>query len=205
MPSREPDDYYDVLGVARDADASTLKRAYRKAAMKWHPDKHPNDAKAAAEKFQEIAEAYAVLGDPEKRRMYDRFGREGLKGMHGDSGASAGEFSMRVDPNELFAQFFNGFSRSVGIPFDASFVSFRSTSSSPSRRSRSRSTSPHRNDRRVIVDLWCTLELVRGDRKTDAIVRKRYSDDRRRGERDPRNRRSRDGKKARVSHSQTKG
>ena len=177
MPSERAggDDLYDVLGVARDADAKSLKRAYRKLAMKWHPDKHPENAKAAADKFKDIAEAYAILGDPEKRRMYDRFGYEGLKGMHGESGASTGEFSMRVDPNELFAQFFNGFGRSVGIPFDAPFVSFRSTSPSPPRRSRSRS--PHGNRRRVVVDLWCTLEeLYSGVLKRMRVSRKRYGE-----------------------------
>ncbi len=68
-------DYYEILGVARDADADAIRKAYRKLAMKWHPDRHQADAKDEAEaKFKSITEAYEVLSDPEKRKKYDRFG-----------------------------------------------------------------------------------------------------------------------------------
>jgi molecular chaperone DnaJ len=82
-------DYYEVLGVGRDCDTPTLKSAYKKMAMKYHPDRNPND-QSAEENFKEAAEAYSVLSDPQKRAAYDRYGHRGLQGM----GASQG-----FDPN----------------------------------------------------------------------------------------------------------
>jgi molecular chaperone DnaJ len=79
-------DYYEVLGLARSAGEADLKSAYRKLAMKYHPDRNPGD-KAAEEKFKEAAEAYAVLADPEKRGLYDRFGHAGVGSA---AGAGAG-------------------------------------------------------------------------------------------------------------------
>jgi molecular chaperone DnaJ len=73
----EKRDYYEVLGVSRDASEADVKSAYRKAALKWHPDKNPGD-KAAEEKFKEAAEAYEVLSDAQKRAAYDRFGHGGV-------------------------------------------------------------------------------------------------------------------------------
>ena len=75
-------DYYDVLGVPRSADDQTVKSAYRKLALKYHPDRNPGDARAE-ERFKESAEAYAVLADPEKRRRYDQFGHAGVGGATG--------------------------------------------------------------------------------------------------------------------------
>jgi len=72
-------DYYEVLGVSRDADAAAIKSAYRKAAIRYHPDKNPGDPEAEA-KFKEAAAAYAVLSDPDRRARYDRFGPEGVQG-----------------------------------------------------------------------------------------------------------------------------
>jgi len=73
-------DYYEVLGVGKNASSDDITRAYRRMAMKYHPDKNPDD-KEAETKFKECAEAYAVLSDSEKRRRYDQFGHEGLRGM----------------------------------------------------------------------------------------------------------------------------
>ncbi len=90
-------DYYDILGVARDATPDQIKKAYRKKALQHHPDKNPGD-KAAEEQFKLAAEAYSVLSDPDKRARYDRFGAEGLGG------------SPRVDPSAFtdFADIFGG-------------------------------------------------------------------------------------------------
>ena len=72
-------DYYEVLGVSRDADDATLKKAYRQLAKKYHPDMNPGDAEAER-KFKEASEAYAVLSDPDKRRQYDQFGHAAFEG-----------------------------------------------------------------------------------------------------------------------------
>lgn len=68
------EDYYQILGIAKKASADEIKKAYRKLAVKWHPDKNPNNKAAAEEKFKKLSEAYAVLSDPEKRKQYDNFG-----------------------------------------------------------------------------------------------------------------------------------
>jgi len=78
-------DYYDILGVARDADLGAIKKAYRQAAMRWHPDKNPGDTEAES-RFKAAAEAYAVLSDPGKRASYDRFGKAGLGARPGFGG-----------------------------------------------------------------------------------------------------------------------
>ncbi len=94
-------DYYEVLGVAKDASADDIKRAYRRLALKYHPDRNPNDAEAE-KKFKESAEAYEVLGDPDKRSKYDRFGHQGLSdtGFH--------EFTNAEDIFEAFGDIFGG-------------------------------------------------------------------------------------------------
>ncbi len=73
-------DYYEVLGIARDADPETVKKAYRKLALQFHPDRNPDD-KAAEDKFKEASEAYEVLSDPSKRQAYDAYGMDGLRGI----------------------------------------------------------------------------------------------------------------------------
>ncbi len=80
-------DYYEVLGVAKTASDQDIKSAYRKLALKYHPDRNPGD-KAAEEKFKEAAEAYAVLADSDKRARYDRFGHAGVPGAAGGAGRS---------------------------------------------------------------------------------------------------------------------
>ena len=76
----EKRDYYEVLGVSKTASADEIKSAYRKLAMKYHPDRNPGD-KAAEEKFKEAAEAYDVLHDAQKRQAYDQFGHQGVNGQ----------------------------------------------------------------------------------------------------------------------------
>ena len=111
----EKRDYYEVLGVERNADADTIKKAYRKAAIKYHPDKNPGD-KEAEEKFKEAAEAYDVLSNDDKRARYDRFGHAGMGGAAGGggfSGFSGGGFSME-DIFEQFGDIFGSFGGGFG-------------------------------------------------------------------------------------------
>ena len=82
-------DYYEVLGVSKDVDEATLKKAYRKVAKKYHPDMNPGDAEAE-KKFKEASEAYAILSDPEKRRQYDQFGHAAFEGGAGGAGGYGG-------------------------------------------------------------------------------------------------------------------
>jgi len=90
-------DYYEILGVPRDASPEEIKRAYRRAALKYHPDRNPNDPEAER-KFKEAAEAYEVLSDPEKRARYDRYGHAGLEG------AGVHDFSG-MDIRDIFSMF----------------------------------------------------------------------------------------------------
>lgn len=94
-------DYYEVLGVEKSADAEEIKRAYRRLAMKYHPDRNPGDAEAEA-KFKEAAEAYEVLADAQKRGIYDQYGREGLKGAAG--GPATHDFN-RMNIEDIFSMF----------------------------------------------------------------------------------------------------
>jgi molecular chaperone DnaJ len=96
-------DYYEILGVSKTADEAEIKKAYRKMAIKYHPDKNPDDP-SAEEKFKEAAEAYEVLSTPEKRQRYDRFGHQGVGGaggFGGGGGFSGGGMSM----DDIFSQF----------------------------------------------------------------------------------------------------
>ncbi|MEO0483676.1 MAG: molecular chaperone DnaJ [Planctomycetota bacterium] len=101
-------DYYEVLSVDRTADGDEIKRAYRRLAMKHHPDRNPGDAEAEAA-FKEAAEAYEVLSDQEKRQRYDQFGHEGLRG----AGAAHHDFS-RMDISDIFSMFGDIFGGSGG-------------------------------------------------------------------------------------------
>lgn len=96
-------DFYELLGVARDADETQIKKAFRRLARENHPDMNPGDA-GAEERFKAIAEAYEVLSDPERRAVYDRYGREGLSGA-GGGGDPMGGFGSFQD---IFSSLFNG-------------------------------------------------------------------------------------------------
>ncbi|HJW31451.1 MAG TPA: DnaJ domain-containing protein, partial [Saprospiraceae bacterium] len=104
-------DYYEILEVPKDADDTAIKKSYRKIAMKFHPDRNPNN-KAAEEKFKEAAEAYEVLSDADKRAKYDRYGHAGVSGQSGFHSAE----SMTMD--DIFSQFGDVFGDS---PFESFF------------------------------------------------------------------------------------
>ncbi|KAK6152522.1 hypothetical protein DH2020_015157 [Rehmannia glutinosa] len=128
-------DYYKILQVDRSAKDDDLKKAYRKLAMKWHPDKNPNNKKEAEAKFKQISEAYDVLSDPQKRAVYDQYGEEGLMGqvpppgaggfpggrdggmgdMGGGSRAGASGFSRSMFGDDIFAQFRNAAASGEGV------------------------------------------------------------------------------------------
>eukprot|EP00928_Gymnodinium_smaydae_P027758 TRINITY_DN21359_c0_g1_i1.p1 TRINITY_DN21359_c0_g1~~TRINITY_DN21359_c0_g1_i1.p1 ORF type:complete len:369 (+),score=80.57 TRINITY_DN21359_c0_g1_i1:82-1107(+) len=129
-------DYYGILGVQKDASQDEIKKAYRRAALKWHPDKNQDKKEEAEQKFKDIAEAYDVLSDPDKKVIYDQYGEEGLKGgAPGGPGGAAGSggpggdgmpggfaYQFSGDPNDMFARFFkDSFQRSSSFgesPFE---------------------------------------------------------------------------------------
>ncbi|XP_030630185.1 dnaJ homolog subfamily B member 6a isoform X2 [Chanos chanos] len=107
-------EYYQILGVQKNATQDDIKKAYRKLALRWHPDKNPDNKEEAERKFKEISEAYEVLSDANKRHVYDRYGKEGLTGGGGGGGGSyhngdqfGGGFTFR-NPEDVFREFFGG-------------------------------------------------------------------------------------------------
>lgn len=106
-------DYYEVLGVSKSATADEMKKAYRKLAMQYHPDKNPGD-KEAEDKFKEAAEAYEVLSNDQKRAQYDRFGHAGMGGAGGFGGGAGG-----MNMEDIFSQFGDIFGQ--GSPFEGFF------------------------------------------------------------------------------------
>ena len=116
-------DYYKILEVTRDADQDAIKKAYRKQALRWHPDKNQDNKQAAEEKFKDVAEAYDVLSDPQKKAVFDQYGEEGLKGgpmPPGGTGTPSGmpegfgagrfpggfSYQFNGDPRDIFSRFF---------------------------------------------------------------------------------------------------
>ena len=97
-------DFYDILGLSRGASESEIKKAYRKLAMKWHPDKNQDNKEYAEKKFKSVSEAYEVLSDPKKKELYDQFGEDGLK--DGFGGGGGGFHASNAE--DIFAQFFGG-------------------------------------------------------------------------------------------------
>lgn len=101
-------DYYEVLEIPREAGVEDIKKAYRRLAMKYHPDRNAGD-KAAEEKFKEISEAYEVLSDPQKRERYDRFGHDGVKSSFGPGGFDfSRDFTHVSDLQDMFGELFGG-------------------------------------------------------------------------------------------------
>lgn len=125
-------DYYNVLGVSKAASQDDIKKAYRKLALKWHPDKNPDNKEEAEMKFKELAEAYEVLSDKSKRDAYDRYGNDRMR----HTGTSSSDFSSDFpgftftfrNPDEVFREFFGG-----QDPFASFFDDFSSFGGSSSR------------------------------------------------------------------------
>ena len=105
-------DYYDILEIPKTATPEEIKKAYRKMALKYHPDKNPNDP-TAENKFKEAAEAYEVLSDADKKQRYDRYGHDGIKGMPG------GGYHMNMD--DIFSHFGDIFGDAFGGAFNDQF------------------------------------------------------------------------------------
>ena len=101
-------DYYEVLGVDRNADDGAIKKAYRQLAKKYHPDANPGD-KEAEKKFKEASEAYAILSDAEKRKQYDQFGHAAFEQGGGPGGGGFGGFDFGGDMGDIFGDIFGDF------------------------------------------------------------------------------------------------
>lgn len=99
-------DYYEILGIEKNADEATIKKAYRKLALQFHPDKNPDD-KAAEEKFKEASEAYEILSDANKRQIYDQYGHAGIDNQFGSGGFSWDNFTHQSDLNDIFGDGFS--------------------------------------------------------------------------------------------------
>ncbi len=131
----EEKDYYKILGVSRNATQEEIKQAYRKLALKWHPDRNPNNRKEAEEKFKEISEAYEVLSDPEKRRIYDTYGYNAARQSFGAGGFQWSNFTHFEDLQDIFGDFgLDDLLRTFG--FGDIFTSGRRASSTRARRGR---------------------------------------------------------------------
>lgn len=150
-------DYYEILGVDKNADESAIKKAYRKVAMQYHPDRNPDD-KEAEEKFKEAAEAYEVLSDPNKKARYDRFGHAGMENMGG--GYSGGGMTM----DDIFQHFGDVFGDG-GSPFESFFGGQGG--------SRGRSTGQKGSNLRIKVAL--TLEEIEAGTTKKIKVKKQVS------------------------------
>ncbi|KAG5177702.1 DnaJ domain-containing protein [Tribonema minus] len=161
-------EYYSVLGLQRGATDADIKQAFRKLAMRWHPDKNRDNAEEASRTFQEIGEAYDVLSDKAKRAVYDRYGYEGLRdGVPGPDGAPGTGYNYKQNAAEIFESFFG-----TRNPF----ADFGFGDSTPFA-ARLRKPGPRKAEP-VVRDLVCTLEeLFNGCTKRLKITRKRFAPD----------------------------
>ena len=156
-------DYYEVLGVSRDASPEEIKRAYRRLAMRYHPDRNPGNKKEAEEKFKEISEAYEVLADPEKRRLYDQYGHDGLTGHFKGDTFTWQDFTHFDDLRDIFGDF------GLGSFFSDLFDIFGGTARA--RRARSTTVRAERGED-IRIRLKLTLEeMASGATKTIRLQR----------------------------------
>lgn len=147
-------DYYEVLGVAKDASESDIKKAYRKLALKYHPDRNPDDP-AAEEKFKELGEAYDVISNADKRAAYDRMGHAAFEnGGTGPMGGGGGYGGFQ-DPMDIFAQMFSG----MGGGFEGMF------GGGGGRGQRKRSTKQRGSDLRYDLDITLEEAAAGGEKK----------------------------------------
>lgn len=120
-------EYYNILGINKNATSTEIRKAYKKMAVRWHPDKNQDNKAEAEKKFKEIAEAYQILSDPEKKKIYDQYGKNGLNGGFNNFGGHGTHFhSTNIDPNEIFREFFGGSFNSFGNNDQSSFNNFGS-------------------------------------------------------------------------------
>lgn len=166
MAALRGESYYDILQIQKASSDADVKKAYRKLAMKWHPDKNPDNSEEAARRFQDIGEAYDVLSDPEKRAIYDQYGYEGLKdGIPGKGQASG--YCYKENAQEIFENFFG-----TGNPFAA--FGFGDTAPFSSKLNK---PGPRKEDP-IFYNLDCTLsELYNGCVKKFGVSRKRLAPD----------------------------
>ncbi len=150
MPTTKRD-YYEVLGVSRNATPEEIKAAYRRLAKEYHPDRNPDNRAEAEEKFKELSEAYEVLADPEKRRLYDAYGHQGVSAQFGPEGFDfRRHFTHEEDLADIFSDLFRGFGREMGAGsiFDLLFGS------------ETASTTKIKRGRNIVIRLRLSLEEI---------------------------------------------
>jgi len=168
MSEQPTPDYYSSLGLQKGASSADIKRAYRKLAMRWHPDKNSDNLDAAALEFQAIAEAYDVLSDAEKRAVYDQFGYEGLRDGVADEKGDRNGYKYANNGFEIFSNFFGT---------ENPFADFGFGEATPFT-SRLKKSGPKKGEP-VVQELGCELEeLFNGCIKKLKITRKRFNSDR---------------------------
>lgn len=152
-------DYYEVLGIDRNASTEDIKKAYRRMAMKYHPDKNKDDPDAE-EKFKEASEAYEVLTDPEKRKLYDQYGHQGVDSQFGPGGFQWSDFTHASDFSDIFGDLFGSDDGLFGSIFGDAFGSRFSSRS----RARAEERAHRGEDLRISISLSLE-EIARGVRK----------------------------------------